>query len=446
MSSNKRIGSPIDREKTKMRSELSQTSLSDTSSIADSLANRTALHLGLGDQQAEVTGLFKGSNEGAWRESFVVDVLEIDGQKFMGSLTRREMSSSIYTKALGLRPENLHGFVPGFRGHPMIKYRLKEKININLDLQGKSVFTFERAVKAGSETLIQTLKCEISGIRDLAEVYEGNREARKSRYTWIKVEGAEYELPKEEIVAWLEKFGNPVSELTEDKERDTSDSDDNEYYNGIYSIKMDLHTKPPQLLPISGKKIKIYYKGIAKRCVKCLETGHFKKDCTSARKDWMEYVSDLMFETGFDLIMLGDAKKYLEKWRQENKEKTDKMISRCGARSEEKAKEEAQQVLRREALRVEVQSISETLHNQSLVNRQTPLLTKVTENPVLDSTEDDEAKNEDEEAAWNSLGASLGSLKKTEAAVGGERKKRAYVKKNQKSKTRGASATPKNKE
>jgi hypothetical protein len=359
-----------------MRSELSQTSLSDTSSIADSSADGTAVHLGLVDQQAEVTGLFKGSNEGAWRESFVVDVLEIDGQKFMGSLTCREMSSSIYTKALGLRPENLHGFVPGYRGHPTIMYRLKEKINIDLDLQGKLVFTFERAVKAGSETLIQTLKCEISGIRDLAKVYEGNRETRKSRYTWIKVEGAEYELPKEEIVAWLEKFGNPVSELNKDKERDTSNSDDNKYFNGIYSIKMDLHTKPPQLLPISGKKIKIYYKGIEKRCVKCLETGHFKKNCTSARKDWMEYVSDLMFETGFGLIMLGDAKKYLEKWRQENKETTDEMISKCGARSEEKAKEEAQRVLRREALRVEVQSISETLHNQSLVSRQTPLLTK----------------------------------------------------------------------
>ena len=444
MSSNKRWGSPIEGEKAKeMGSTLSQTSnsTSNNSSVVETTADG-----GLEDQHAEVTGLFKGSNEGAWRESFVVDVLEIDGKKFMGSLTRKEMSSSIYTKALGLRPENLHGFVPGYRGHPTIKYRLKEKINIDLDLQGKSVFTFERAVKAGSETLIQTLKCEISGIRDLTEVSEGNREARKSRYTWIKIEGAEYELPKEEIIAWLEKFGNPVSELTEDKERDTSDSDDNEYYNGIYSIKMDLHTKPPQLLPISGKKIKIYYKGIAKRCVKCLETGHFKKDCTSARKDWMEYVSDLMFETGFDLIMLGDAKKYLEKWRQENKEKTDEMISRCQTRSQEKANEEAQKVLRREALRVEVQSISETLHKQSLVSRQTPLLTKVTETPVLDLTKDGEAKNEDEEMAWKSLGASLGSLKKTEVVLDGERKKRAYVKKNQKSETRGASATPKNKE
>ncbi len=96
--------------------------------------------------------------------------------------------------------------------------RLNEEktFNWNLELvQGKSAFTFERTEKVGSEMLIHTLKCEIAGIRELADLSEGNRETRNLRYTWIKVEGAEYELPKDEIVAWLGKFGNPVTELTE---------------------------------------------------------------------------------------------------------------------------------------------------------------------------------------------------------------------------------------
>jgi hypothetical protein len=358
--------------------------------------------------------------------------LEIDGQKFIGSLTRKEMSSSIYTKALGLRPENLHGFVPGYRGHPTIKYRLKEKININLDLQGKSVFTFERVVKAGTETLTQTLKCEIAGIREQENISDGNCKERKSRYTWIKVEGAEYELPKDEIVAWLEKFGNPVSELTEDKERDSSDSDDNEYHNGIYSIKMDLHTKPPQLLPISGKKIKIYYKGIAKRCVKCLETDHFKKDCTLARKDWMEYVSNLMFETGFDLGMLGDAKKYLEKWRHENKEKTNKMISRCEMRNEEKANKEVEKMLRREALKGQVQTITEILNNQSLTAKKKSPLVEQTEVPSTNTASSTYVQTEDEEKAKVALAESLQPNQKPATATDTEKKKRPYVRKNQK--------------
>jgi hypothetical protein len=438
MSSNKRIGSPLDRDKTKMRSELSQTSLSDTSTVADSSADGTAVDLALRDQQAEVTGLFKGTNEGAWRESFVVDVLEMDGQKFMGSLTRKEMSSSIYTKALGLRPENLHGFVPGYRGHPTIKYRLKEKINVDLDLQGKSVFTFERTEKVGSETLVHTLKCEISGIRELSDVSEGNGVARKSRYTWIKVEGAEYELPKDEIVAWLGKFGNPVTELTEDKERDSSDSDENEYFNGIYSIKMDLETKPPQFLPISGKKIRIYYKGIEKRCVKCFGTGHLKKDCTSARKDWMEYVSDLMFETGFDLEMLGDAKKYLEKWRSENEEKTNAKVMACRERNELKTQEEAQHKLRREALKGEVQNISKILQSQSLANVPKPIQSMEMENLVSKTTTTPEATVEEEEDAWMSL-----EVNQTTEAVDTVKKKRAYIRKTAKNEKQGVSESSK---
>ncbi len=440
MSTNKRFGSPMEGEKAKeMRSELSQTSISDNSTLDNSSVTGTTVGGGLEDQHAEVTGLFKGSNEGAWRESFVVDVLEIDGQKFMGSLTRKEMSSNIYAKALGLRPENLHGFVPGYRGHPTIKFRLKEKINIDLDLQGKSVFTFERKENVGSETLVHTLRCEIAGIRELANTSEGNREVRKSRYTWIKVEGAEYELPKEEIVAWLEKFGNAVTELTEDKERDSSDSDDTEYFNGIYSIKMDLWQKPPQFLPISGKKIKIYYKGIAKRCVKCFGTGHLKKDCTAARKDWMEYVSDLMFETDFDLIMLGDARKYLEKWRLENGEKTE-------ARKELKVQEEAQQKMRREAHRGDVQNITEILHNQSLTNAPKPHSNKEKQNPVSGSASLAKTTSEEEQDAWRALGASSGENQKATDTIETVKKKRAYVRKTQKSELQGDSGPSKNKE
>jgi hypothetical protein len=440
MSTNKRFGSPMEGEKAKeMQTEPSQTSFSDNSTLDNSSGAGTTVGQDLEDQHAEVTGLFKGSNEGAWRESFVVDVLELDGQKFMGSLTRKEMSSSIYTKALGLRPENLHGFVPGYRGHPTIKYRLKEKINIDLDLQGKSVFTFERVVKKGSEMLTQTLKCEIAGIRELANISEGNRKVRKSRYTWIKVEGAEYELPKEEIVAWLQKFGNPVSELTEDKERDSSDSDDNEYYNGIYSIKMDLQTKPPQFLPISGKKIKIYYKGIEKRCVKCLETGHLKKDCTSPKKNWMEYVLDLMFETGFDLIMLGDAKKYLEKWRLENEEKME-------ARNEKQAQEESQQKERREAHRGDVQNITEILHNQSLASGPKPLFSKERQNPVSGSALPLQTTTQEEQDAWRGLGTSSEKTQKAAETIETVKKKRAYVRKAQKSELQGDSEPNKNKE
>jgi hypothetical protein len=43
----------------------------------------------------------------------------------------------------------------------------------------------------------------------------------------------------------------------------------------------------------------------------------------------MENISNLMVEMNFELSMLGDAKKYLEKWRLENEEKTHAMLLAC---------------------------------------------------------------------------------------------------------------------
>ena len=147
-----------------------------------------------------------------------------------------------------------------------------------------------------------------------------------------------------------------------------------------------------------------------KRCVKCFGTGHLKKDCISARKDWMEYVSDLMFETGFDLIMLGDARKYLEKWRLENGEKME-------ARKELKAQEEAQQKMRREAHKGDVQNITEILLNQSLANAPKPHSNKEKQNPVSGSAPRAQTTTEEEQDAWRALGASSGENQKAAETI-----------------------------
>ena len=97
MSSNKCLGSPIDRESAKeMRSELSQTSFTDSSIAFEDSVERMSTSSAV-NTEASTTGLFKGVNEGPWRESFVVDVLEMDGRSFMGSLTRRKCRAA-YTQ------------------------------------------------------------------------------------------------------------------------------------------------------------------------------------------------------------------------------------------------------------------------------------------------------------------------------------------------------------
>jgi hypothetical protein len=164
-----------------------------------------------------------------------------------------------------------------------------------------------------------------------------------------------------------------------------------------------------------------------------------KKDCTSPKKNWMEYVSDLMFETGFDLIMLGDAKKYLEKWRLENEEKME-------ARNEKQAQEESQQKERREAHRGDVQNITEILHNQSLASGPKPLFSKERQNPVSGSALPLQTTTQEEQDAWRGLGTSSEKNQKAAETIETVKKKRAYVRKAQKSELQGDSEPNKNKE
>jgi hypothetical protein len=152
-----------------------------------------------------------------------------------------------------------------------------------------------------------------------------------------------------------------------------------------------------------------------------------------------------MCETGFDLEMLGDAKKYLEKWRSENKEKTDAMLLTCEEKNELKDQEEAQQKMRREAHRGDVQNITKILQNQSLANVPKPLQNKEKRNSIPESTSMAEPTIEEEENAWMSLGASSGVNQTTEATVDTSKKKRAYVRKNLKNETQGVSGSSKNK-
>ena len=139
----------------------------------------------------------------------------------------------------------------------------------------------------------------------------------------------------------------------------------------------------------------------------------------------MEYVSDFMFEMGFDLDMLGDAKKYLERWRMENKEQSDWMESECKARNQEKVLEKEQQLERREAHKEQIKDLAQILQNQSLASAPKAFQNKVAEK-VLQAQEPEE---EEEEDAWNSLGASLSTQQSEKPTLDPLKKKRTYTKK-----------------
>jgi hypothetical protein len=199
---------------------------------------------------------------------------------------------------LGFEKEALGSLTIRYSKGRIITYKLVSQFDIDT-LVGVENFEFTRESKSRSgEQIINKLGCRIRGIhkaRARAHTQASSTQYTEEGYRWVKIEGAEYRLDRSQIGSWLEFWGKLASEITEDKiEEDSEDSEGGHAIgNGTYSVKMKLDSDLPQFLPMFGKRIRLYYRGILKKCSNCFGP-HARKACNRERVAWIEYVSDLM--------------------------------------------------------------------------------------------------------------------------------------------------------
>ena len=227
--------------------------------------------------------------DGAFRDEIVVEIQTIDQQPFKGSVTTKEARRLIFEEKLGFKRESLLGFYFSFSGCPIVTFKLNSQFDIDT-LESIRTFNFERRFKAKGVEKVSVLQCMIRGIRSR----EGSSDYKDKGIRWIKVEGCEYRLEAKQITDWLSFFGEIMSDISEDTHEDSEDSDEGPPVgNGIYSVRMKLSREPPQFLPMFGKRIRLYYRGITKKCTNCF-LPHQRKTCKNERVPWMEYVTTFM--------------------------------------------------------------------------------------------------------------------------------------------------------
>ena len=222
--------------------------------------------------------------EGSWRDEIVIEVQRINGAKFIGQLGFKEAKYGIFRDCLHLDPITIHGLRFGFSDHPVVKYKLKEKINVDA-LISTEFFTFKRQFLVGKQLKTDEIDCKIRGVRAQGQTLPADADPS---IRWVKVEWSEYSLRKEQMMAWLELYGEKAGELAEDIHPD-SDSDVAPIGSGTYSVKMKLKKDIPQLLPMFGKRIRIYYRGVQKLCTKCFGN-HNRLHCRNDKVRWIDYV------------------------------------------------------------------------------------------------------------------------------------------------------------
>jgi hypothetical protein len=283
-----------------------------------------------------------------------------------------------------------------YSGGQIVTYKLHSQFNID-QLASVQFFNLERKMMIGGEEKISILKCKIRGIRTEQRVHGEAYEDTGLRY--VKVEGCEYRVEKEQIISWLSNFGEIKSELTEDVYEESDDSEnDMPLGNGIYSVRMKIARDMPQFIPMHGKRVRLYYRGIVKRCTNCFQQ-HQRKFCKNEKVLWSDYVArfaELFPEIPHD--MYGKWKTMIKDVELQNKKKSETESAIKPKEADPKAGD--------------VQSGS--LQNNTLE-----------ENQEADGgEEDDEEETEDEELARviKKMLASGISMKKIQKTIGEESK------------------------
>ena len=239
--------------------------------------------------------LFTHHSEGAWRDEIEVEIQTKNEKKFTGTITPTEAKHLIYIGGLKFENhDNFDGVRINWKGKMIVTFKLIEPINID-DLESVEYFEFDRTSSIRGKRTAEKIGCKVRGIRSQPLTVGVFDDVRDEELKVVKIEGCEYRVPEEEILAWLNLYGEVTSKLVEDTFRDESANPSmGNNRSGNYSVLMKLEKNIPQLLPMCGRRIKMYHAGITKLCTQCFGP-HKKQHCTNKEKTpWTDYVKNFI--------------------------------------------------------------------------------------------------------------------------------------------------------
>jgi len=115
---------------------------------------------------------------------------------------------------------------------------------------------------------------------------------------------------KEQILNWMGKYGEIMSEPMDILDRECPD-----IATGDISVIMKLHKQIPSFLPMYGKKIRVAYRGMTTVCSNCYDVGHMQIGCENERTNYLDYVSMLMKTERFERNLFGNWAMRAEKYQ-----------------------------------------------------------------------------------------------------------------------------------
>lgn len=265
--------------------------------------------------------LFEAKNYGKMRTMIEINVNTLNGEPLKTNV-QPKLGYYICKRNLNILASNLHGIDMNWKGHPVFEVRLINEIDVD---KLPAEFSFHEQAGPGLSDLVYG--CTIQGVRA-----ETNQDLRMQREEdpdepwtrWVTIEGSGYSQKEVMVKAWLLKYGELLSDYEEETmtiiDEDPEVGEESEVVLGCgkFKVKMRIVEHIPQYLPMNGRKVRIYYRGINKVCTNCYQGGHNKQECENGRMTWVEYVSNFIDDNpDFEKEMFGRWIHITRRWKLE---------------------------------------------------------------------------------------------------------------------------------
>ena len=246
-----------------------------------------------------VEGQFGIQNQGHMREEIEISLLTLNGNKFIGTITPQEAKFNIYRDTLLFGDfSNFDGVRFAFRGAPVVVFKLKSAINVD-ELISLQNFEFRRKSSRNGVAHTDIIGCKIKGLRHQSSTASTGlrtggvnppNPAQDENIRELRIFGCEYRVPKEDLTSTLAHYGEILTDIVEEL-FDDGLNEDSQGTNrtGTYVVKVKLRKDMPELLPIAGRRIRVSFPGVRKKCTNCFGN-HPKTVCQSNRLKFTDYV------------------------------------------------------------------------------------------------------------------------------------------------------------
>jgi hypothetical protein len=116
------------------------------------------------------------------------------------------------------------------------------------------------------------------------------------------------------ILTWLRLYGTvPVS-----SNNGFVVSESTGLKTDIFEAEIILKKHVDEYLPMFGQKVIVNYPGIPKMCNHCYVSGHLRRDCNNKKREWVEYIIDLINNHGVKRELIGTWTKAVSRWENAN--------------------------------------------------------------------------------------------------------------------------------